>query len=211
MTDTFADLLTRSFGLNDHELMQALKTLPADQSPLLAALRSITHGMPKVPDSASMLTQGQMALLERGGLRMSGNTASAAIAATELVAAHATLVNTAYTTAQVAELLGVRDARVRQRRADRTLWAIQNGNEWLFPALQFITDGPRRGQIRGLDRVLPALPESLHPLSVAGFLLTPQPGLNRQNQLNTPLEWLSTGGDPQPVIEAARAVQWAGL
>lgn len=211
MTETFSDLLNRSFGLNDAELVQALKTLPADQSPLLVALRSITHRVPRVSDTASMLTQAQMTLLERGGLRMSGNTASAAIAATELVAAHATLVNTAYTTSQVAELLNVRDSRVRQRRADRTLWAIQNGNEWLFPALQFTTDGPRKGQIRGLDRVLPALPENLHPLSVAGFLTTPQPGLIRKGQLVTPLEWLATGGDLQPVFDAAHAVQWTGL
>lgn len=216
MTETFSDLLNRTFGVNEAELMQALKMLPADQSPLLVALRRITHGVPRVPDASSMLTESQVSLLERGGLRMGGNTASAAIAATELVAAHATLVTTAYTTAQVAEMLGVRDSRVRQRRADRTLWAIQSGNEYLFPAMQFIdfqfvTDSPRRSQIRGLDRVLPALPESLHPLSVAGFLTTPQPGLIRKGELVTPLEWLSTGGDPQPVLDAAHTVQWAGL
>lgn len=216
MTDTYSDLLTRSFGLDQQELLEVLRSLPpvgasGAASPLLTALRSVTQASARTwgQESSSMLTEDQIALLERGGL--TGSRTAGAIAATSLLAAHGALLKDAYTTAEAAELLGVRQSRIRQRRGDRSLWAIQNGSEWLFPALQFNTESPRRGQIRGLDKVFPALPEFLHPMAVAGFLTTPQPGLLRKGQLVTPLEWLSDGGDAQQVIDSAAAVEWAGV
>lgn len=57
--------------------------------------------------------------------------------------------------------LKVSEARVRLRRLDRMLRAINGNGAWVFPALQFETT-PKRGgpykQIRGLDRVFAALP-----------------------------------------------------
>lgn len=155
------------------------------------------------------LADWQVELLQRGGLAIS--TTAGASAAAELEATCRELLRGAYTTAEVAKLIRLPEAEVRQRSEDRTLLAIDSGNEWRFPTLQFIGYGSRRELLQGLDQVLPALPESLHPLSVAGFLATPQPGLLRKTQLVTPLEWLATGGDLQPVLDAAHAVQWTGL
>lgn len=155
------------------------------------------------------LTNWQTELLERGGLTSSPMAGALADVAVE--AAYRTLLRDALTAAEVAELLRVGRTRVRRRRADRTLFAVRITNEWLYPDMQFTGEGPHREQIRGLERVLPVLPASLHPLSVAGFLTTPQPGLIRKGELVAPLEWLSTGGDSQPVLDAAHAVQWAGL
>jgi hypothetical protein len=64
---------------------------------------------------------------------------------------------------------------VRQRRAERTLWAIEDHGGWVFPALQFEDTDGRRGQIRRLDQVLPAVPGDLHPLAIARLLTSPQP------------------------------------
>lgn len=155
------------------------------------------------------LADWQVELLRRGGLAISPTAGALAVA--ELEATYRELLRDAFTTAEVAKLLRLPESEVRQRREDRALWAIQSSNDWRFPRLQFIVNGPRREQLRGLDQVFPTLPGSLHPLSVAGFLTTPQPGLIQLDQPVTPMEWLSTGGDPQLVRDAAQAVQWTGL
>lgn len=62
--------------------------------------------------------------------------------------------------------------------------------------------GPR--EIPGIERVLAALPADLSPMSVAGFLSTPQGGLDRGRRELTPLEWLLTGGDVEAVVAVAK-------
>ena len=49
----------------------------------------------------------------------------------------ARLYSTSYTAAEVADGLGVNDSRVRQRRLAHTLWAIDDGGTWVYPAVQF--------------------------------------------------------------------------
>ena len=66
--------------------------------------------------------------------------------------------------------------------------------------------GPAR-QIRGLDRVFEALPADLHPVAVAGFLRTSQPGLFHGRAM-TPVEWLREGGDVAQAVAAAGGVDW---
>src|SRR5262245_12000423 len=55
----------------------------------------------------------------------------------ETVGHTARLINTAFSANEVANLLGVNESRVRQRRLDRTLWAIHDRGGWVFPSLQF--------------------------------------------------------------------------
>ncbi|WP_157930987.1 hypothetical protein [Mycobacteroides abscessus] len=133
-----------------------------------------------------------------------------ALVAAQLEAEYRQLMCDAFTSMEVAKMLRVSVTRVQQRHRDRSLWAVQEGNESRFPALQFVSNGQRRGQIRGLDQVFPVLPESLHPLSVAGFLTTPQPGLIRMGQLVTPIQWLGAGGDKRLAVAVAESVKWAG-
>lgn len=156
-----------------------------------------------------VLSDWQVELLRRGGLTISSSDGAVAVA--ELEAAHRELMCNALTTAEVAKLLQVHESEVQERREDRTLWAVRIGNEWYFSTLPFIGNGPRHELLRGLDQVFPALPESLDPLSVAGFLTTPQPGLQGRTRLMSPLEWLRDGGDPQRVVGAAEAVGWIGI
>jgi hypothetical protein len=94
---------------------------------------------------------------------------------------------------------------VRQKRIAGELWAIPDGNRWIFPELQFETSdngGPTR-HVRGLDQVFKTLPQDLHPVAVARFLLTPQPDLFHGRPM-TPVEWLRDGGD----VAAAATVDW---
>lgn len=140
----------------------------------------------------------------------------------------AELIDTALSAGEVADLLSVKESRVHQCREDRTLWAMQNHDRWIFPRMQFRPHRQGQGQISGLAQVLPALPADLSPLSIAGFLATPQPDLlaimpapapaipilpphGRDLRGATeyvavqaaPLIWLVNGGPPATVILAA--------
>lgn len=119
--------------------------------------------------------------------------------AAESARAYLRLLADSLSTAEAARRLGISDSRVRQRAAARQIYGVRAGGAWRFPAWQF-TD---RGMVPGLDRVLPRLSPALHPLSVTGFLSTPQPELVIRARTVSPLRWLATGGDPQPVAELA--------
>jgi hypothetical protein len=121
----------------------------------------------------------------------------------------ARLLSTAYSAGEVADLLGVSDSRVRQRRADRTLWAIEDAGGWVFPALQFEDVDGRRRQIRHLDQVLPAIPTDIHPLAVARLLSSSQPDLVVDAHPVSPLQWLRDGGDLRAVRKIVDAADWA--
>lgn len=99
---------------------------------------------------------------------------------------------------------------MRQKRLAGELWAIPDGQSWVFPVLQFETGdngGPTR-QVRGLDQVLKALPRDLHPVAVAGCLRTPQADLFHDRPM-TPIGWLRAGGDIDRAVTAAAAVDWS--
>ena len=190
VSTSLEELITQHFGVSAEELSSALDTLPAirpDTAPLSA-------------DDAAMYDAADFAeddqAYARVTLEAAGHTAR--------------LLSTAYSAHEVADLLGVTDSRVRQRRGDRTLWAIEDGGAWVFPALQFEDAGGRRGQIRHLDQVLPAIPVDVHPLAVARLLTTAQPDLVVDGQQVSPLQWLRDGGDVEVVRTIVEAADWAG-
>ncbi len=172
---------------------------------IVGALKAMPGGRP----SAARLPQHDAALLDQAGFTEDFD--AYAQVTIDTVAHTALLITTAASAREVAAALGVNDSRVRQRRIARTLWAIDNGGTWVFPVLQFESD-PKTGetrQIRGLDQVLAALPQDLHPTAVAGFLRAPHPDLAIDGYLRTPLEWLRSGGDVAPVLRLVQAADWA--
>lgn len=195
-TDELDELLMDRFNLTRPDLIAALKTLPAQRR------------------WAATLTQSEAELLDSAGFAEDPQ-AYAEIAA-DVIEHTGRLYNTAYTTADVANGLGVNDSRVRQRRLAHTLWAIDDGGTWRFPALQFeLVDNGRDHQttlkqIRGLDQVLPhLLAQDLHPIAVANFLLTPQSELRISGQPRSVNDWLRHGGSTQPVLDLIELGQWA--
>ncbi|MCZ4278775.1 DNA-binding protein [Rhodococcoides yunnanense] len=129
----------------------------------------------------------------------------------DAVTAYAVLVNTAYSTAEVAALLGVDPSRVRQRIKERSVWAIKDRGDWVFPALQFETESLRAGLISGLDKVFQAVPEGLHPLAIEGLLTAPQDELRRHGTPVTILHWLRTGGEVARALETVERLHWASM
>ncbi len=105
-------------------------------------------------------------------------------------------------TEEAAAALGVSQSRVRQLLAERRLYGIRPGRGWKLPAWQFRSGGV----VPGLSDVLVAMSAELHPLTVQGFLTTPQPELAPEGDGGDPLapiEWLAGGGDPGIVIALA--------
>lgn len=182
-------LLHDRFEITTTEFVAVLKTLPA----LRPWAASLTEDEARLLDDANF-TEDRSAYLAAG---------------TEIAGHAAHLAVTAFTADDVAKGLGVSASRVRQKRLAGELWAIPDGQSWVFPILQFETgpDGGPTRQVRGLDQVLKALPEGLHPVAIAGFLRTPQPDLFHDRPL-TPVEWLRAGGDIEQAVAAAAATDW---
>lgn len=120
-----------------------------------------------------------------------------------VVARHAVSVAQALTTGQVADLLGIDPSRVRHRVRQAHLYAVPGTTrERRLPMWQF--DGA--SVVPGLREVLVALPRGLHPLEVAGFMLTSQPELDVDGEPVSPRDWLRHGGDVSAVAALAGTV-----
>lgn len=178
-----------------------------DRSDLITALRTLSPQRPW----AATLSAGDARLLDDAGFPEDPD--AYAVTAADLTAHLARLYRTAHSAAEVREGLGVSDSRVRQRRLARTLWAIDDGRGWVYPALQFESHGPDRDklrQIRGLDEVLPALlRRTAHPTAVAGLLLTPQADLQIGGQPTSVRDWLLHGGPVEPVLALIEVADWS--
>ena len=184
------ELLRERFEISRADFVDALKALPS------------------MRPWATTLTAEEARLLDAADLP---EDPRALIAATAEIAGHAgRLAVTAFTADEVRKGLGISDSRVRQKRAARELWAIADGQTWLFPVSQFDIDtetGAPLRQVRGLSEVLKALPADLHPVAIDGFLHTPQPDLY-QGRAQSPLDWLRDGGDINSVVAAAQRSDW---
>ena len=194
--DELDQLLRDRFDLGRADLIAALKTLPAHRP------------------WAATLTEGEARLLDDAGFTEDPD-AYAEIAA-DVTAHMARLYSTAYTAAEVSNGLGVNDSRVRQRRLNHTLWAIDDGGTWVYPVIQFELVDDGRGNpltlkhVRGLDRVLPQLlAKGLHPTAIAGFFLTPQPELLIEGRPRSVREWLLHGESEEPVLNLVDIGDWA--
>ncbi|CAN5555390.1 hypothetical protein BH10ACT9_BH10ACT9_46160 [soil metagenome] len=189
------DLLLRDrLNLGRAEVIAALKSLPARRPP------------------AAALTAVQALLLDSAGF--TEDPAAYSDNAVDVIVRIARLLSTAFSAADVASGLGIDDVQLRARRRARTAWAIDGDGTWVYPRMQFeVVDDNRCGQalqqVRGLDQILPALPTDVHPLAVAGFLLTPQSELNVDGGPRTVREWLRGGGAVADVLRLVEIGDWA--
>lgn len=200
-TDEFDQLLLDRFNLSRSDLIPALKTLPA-QRPW-----------------AARLTESEARLLDDAGFTEDPD-AYRQIAA-DVIAQLGRLYSTAYTANEVKAGLGISDSRVRQRRLDHTLWAINDDGNWVYPSIQFetisdaddnrLTPTPLKlKQVRGLSEVLLALlAHRLHPTAVAGFLITPQHELLIDGHPTAVRDWLLHGEAIEPVLQLIEIGDWA--
>jgi hypothetical protein len=154
----------------------------------------------RIDDPASQLTETEATTLREGGLDLAKRRRSEPDPIGDSAARYAALLADSADVAEIADRLGVTRARVRQRAAERTLLAVREDDEWRFPRAQFADAAP----LRGLPAVSLALPADLHPVAVWSFLNEPSTDLAVGERPSSPLEWLRSGGSPDPVAAIAR-------
>ncbi len=120
-------------------------------------------------------------------------------AVVETVTEYAPLLADSGTVREVASRIGRTEGRVRQMLRGRELFGLREDDTWRVPWFQF--DGDRA--IRGLDRVIGALPGAMHPVAVVHLLTSPSQDLQIRGHPMSPLDWLRSGADPAPIVELA--------
>ena len=120
-----------------------------------------------------------------------------------IVAQYAQLVAGASSTETVARCLGVVPSRVRQRVAERSLYALDTPAGRVFPTFQFDESG---ATLPGLGHVLAAIDPSTHPITVERFFFAPTADL--ESTLVTgalsPRDWLLAALPVDDVVMLAR-------
>ena len=164
------------------------------------AIEEMRASEARIDAPAGQFSTTETATLRAGGLDLANRKRSEPDPIGEAAARYAAILADSADVAEIAERLGVTRARVRQRAGERTLLAIREDDEWRFPRGQFDGAAP----IRGLPAVSLALPLGLHPVAVWGFLTDPSTDLPVDDRAASPLEWLRSGGSPDPVAAIAR-------
>jgi uncharacterized protein len=161
----------------------------------LASVRS----QPRV-DPRHQLSAADAEALQRGGFDLRPMSARGLSPLAETVAAHVAMLDGALSVPQAAKRLGVDQSRIRQLLGRGDLYGVKVHGEWRLPTFQFT----RRGTVPGIQQALRELPGDLHPVEVLRWLGRPDPDLELEHRPVSPLDWLSSGGDPARVSALAR-------
>lgn len=149
------------------------------------------------------LSVAEIKVLESGGWAVRSEDAATGPDADPVFTGAATyweLLTSGLTTRAAAARCGVHESRIRQRLKERSLYGIKQGAAWRLPIFQFA--GPR--VVPGWERVLPALAEGLHPVSVYRWFTGPCVDLvGVDGQPLSPRDWLLAGGDVDAVVAQA--------
>jgi hypothetical protein len=169
----------------------------------LQAVRHIKDGWrsPAAADPISAFVADEATILQQGGLDLAPMRPSEPDIVLQTATSLALIEAKAAPAAEVAAALAVSRARVRQRAVERTLYAVRVDDEWRFPRWQFDEAGR---PLPGVASVIPAIPRGVHPVAVSRFMSEPSPDLEVLDERVSPLEWLRSGGDPEPVVAIAR-------
>ncbi len=138
-------------------------------------------------------------LFEAGGMTFAPLGLGHDHAVVDTALEYAMLLADSGTVREVASRVGRTEGRVRQMLRGRELFGVREDDTWRVPWFQFDGDRP----VRGLDRVIGALPGAMHPVAVVRLLTSPSQDLQIQGQSVSPLDWLRSGADPAPIVELA--------
>ena len=193
-------------GLTAHleaatRLSNVAQRLHVSSEEALSALELLADSTPEgVYDPSSALsTEQERTLREAGSLREDLPSLAERTSTRTLVAGLA-LASDSLSVKQAATALGVSEGRIRQRLAARTLFGLAASGGWRLPRFQFAEHGQL---LRGMDQVLPVLPDDVHPVVVASFLVRPHPDLFLDGAATSPAQWLEGGGPVETVVALA--------
>ncbi len=163
------------------------------------AVREIRAPYDHLPAEAQF-TFGELAALERGGLRFDPFGPGERDPIADTAAAFAVLLADSISVAEAADILHVHESRIRQLLGERALHGIRTEGGWRLPRAQF----HEGALVRGLGAVLRAATDDLHPVELWRWLSLPDPDLEIGDVSVSPMEWLLSGGDPERVAAIAR-------
>ncbi|MCF8609689.1 hypothetical protein L5G28_05855 [Gordonia sp. HY285] len=149
-----------------------------------------------VSAASQILTAEQEAVLRSAGSFIDEMPPVEQRASTRTAQRIVDMIATALTADEAAERLGVTSGRIRQRLGAKTLLGVKVGSAHRLPGFQFTEDG----ELPGWDRIAPAVPSSVHPVSIARFMHTAHPDLTVVGEALPPTDWLIGGGDPEYVV-----------
>jgi len=154
-----------------------------------------------LPDPRRELSSPEIAILEQGGFDLEPRPLDSSHPLIRSAAAYSALLASSLSVAEAAARLHVEDSRIRQRLSERTLYGIKLKSVWRLLRFQFTEEGT----VPGIELVLPHLDQALHPLSVVGWFITPNPDLvfGEDEEPVSPLDWLRAGYPAKPVSELA--------
>jgi hypothetical protein len=186
VTDLDDALQRRAYPMTTPEFVAVLQEVSGFTSEsVTAGERSFLLADPEVTaDDLTPAARVQAAAeVARGRMSADGETATASLS-----------------TAEVADLLGRAQANVRRSYLSGDLYSPikDGGGRRRYPVWQFVGGRP----VPGLRRVLAALPDGLHPLSVKAFMTAPVEPLEGM----TPVDWLVEGGSVDAVVTLATQV-----
>jgi excisionase family DNA binding protein len=185
-------------------LRTALRDVGIDDSPsrFLELVRDAAESLRTVPslDPGRQLSATEAEVLGRGGFSLKPARRAEARPLSKTVAAYVAMMDDALSVAEAAKRLRVDQSRIRQLLSNGSLYGLKVKGEWRLPRFQFTT----RGLVPGVEQVLRALPDDLHPVEVLTWLGSPDPDLEVGERSLSPLEWLRSGGDPERASAVAR-------
>ncbi len=184
------------------QLARIVERLEVDVNQVLEALEDVAEAVPPgARDAAAQLSEHDQAALREAGLLCRPKDNAGARAPARAALRYAQALANGLTVKEAAARLGVSQGRVRQRLGDGSLYGIQSKQGWRLPQYQFGLNGKT---LPGLELVLSALPDSLHPLSVEGFFTRLNSELETAEGAASVAGWLAAGEDPEVVTELAR-------
>ncbi|AEF43084.1 hypothetical protein [Hoyosella subflava] len=163
--------------------------------PLLRALHRHSH-------PGAQISEHDAELYDAAGF--GEDPLSVAVARADREARMRSLTSGALTVEAAAQRLGVSASRVRQRTGAGSLWALKVGHKLLLPQIQFTEDG----LVPNIDKVLSAMPDGTHPLTVHGLLTEPSADLTIEGAPSSIVQWLAAGGDPEAALDIVAASSW---
>ena len=194
-----ANVETMAF-LHAHGLNVEPKGLPGALSDVIKHLQSLYY-----PNSGQEgLTAAEIETYRSGGLDPTPRELGMNDPLLRGVMTYAGLVETGLTAVEAAKMLGVTDARIRQRLNERTLFAVKSGGSWRLPMFQF-AEGR---ELPGWSEVAQRLPQGISPVTVASWLMLPNVDLSvgDDETPTSPRNWLLEGRSPIAVAQLAEAL-----
>ncbi len=178
--------------------------VPTAPESLNKLLRSVLDAMPTMlyGQTDAELTVAERQVLTDAGVDLDAEPRTDPLAATAVL--FAAIIETSLTTDEAARRLSMRQNRVRQMIARRTLYSVLLDNRRYIPLFQFEQEG---GLIPNITKVNGALPGDLHPVDVYDWYTQPDPDLFVGDQIDapmSPLAWLRSGGDVKSVLVLVR-------